>query len=283
MKYTRLSLKSLAITAAGCALLGVSATAFAVPILKNPQPFTIQEDGIPGSNPQTFVADRFAGSYNEVFTADTATTFTAKSVFSLGNYALGANGAIGSQLNSTVPGDNHGYGLYALLESSGTFTTSPSGVVSFTGTSNQIKLWADPKQDTTATVPTTSASAPFSLPGAGEDVLLGKALTGFGTGSFDSTAQAPGNFGIYFPDFTLTPDGKGYFIDPVPFYVRLQANGNFNPFDVPQEGDTFTIQGAANGYFAAVPGPGSLGLAMLGIALLGLGVITKRSRSSKGV
>lgn len=278
MKYTILSLKSLAITAAGCALLGISATAFAMPILTNAQPFTVDEGAIPDTPDLQFTADRFNGSYNEVFTALDGTNFQAKTVFSFGSYAYGTSGSITQWMGGP---ETTGYQLYALLDSNGTYTTS-GGVTSFIGSTNNIEIWADPLSDTDVSLP-GDATGSYSYIDNGDDILLASATAGFGQGSVNGPSLDPGNFGILFSDFSLTPTGEQYFIAPVPFYADLQAQGNFNTF-VPSAGQSSPIQGVANGYFGttAVPGPGSLGLAMLGLALLGLGFITKRSQSAKG-
>lgn len=280
MKHTRLSLKSLAITAAGCALLGVSATAFAVPIITNPQPFTIDEGSITGTSDNVFTATKFIANYNEIFTADSATEFTAKVIFGVSGYAF-ENSTSTTYINGPEP---DGYNLYGFLTSSGTYD-STGGVTTFTATSNTIQIFVDPDSDTVTDLPTTDAHGAFSRSNAVDDDLLASASDGFGQGQLaDSTQQAQGNFGILFSDFTLTAEGLDFFISPRPFYMDLQATGQFNPF-VPSAGNTNTFNGSVDGVFGplAVPAPGSLGLALLGMGLLGLGFMTKRSQSSKTV
>lgn len=282
MKHTILSLKSLAITAAGCALLGISATAFAVPIY-NPQPFTVDEGGLTGTPSNQFDADKFTASYNEIFTAGAGSTFAAKAVFGVQGYSLGGSAPSTTYINSPEP---DGYKIYGILASSGTFSTSGT-VTTINGTNNSLTFYVDLSGDTTYTVPDAdiggTVSDGITRTNTSDDLVLASSTTGIGQGSVDNDGSlAPGNFGILFSDFTLSSTGLNYFIAPTPFYMKFEANGNFNPF-TPAAGTSFNVNGGAEGFFAAVPGPGSLGLAMLGLALLGLGFITKRSQSDKSM
>ncbi len=81
-----------------------------------------------------------------------------------------------------------------------------------------------------------------------------------------------GFFDLVFDDFTLTDDGKGYFVSPTPFSLRVNVDGDFDNFLVV---GTQNIDGDVSAQFL-VPEPGSLILA--GLALLGLGVSSNRRK-----
>ncbi len=266
MKKTLLSL-------AMASTLGlVSASASAVGIFNE---FTVDEGSVPGATANIFEADKITGAYNETLTVNGDGTFDTTGYANWTAYLKNDGGtALTTQLGSF---GTAGYGMYAVFTSSGNLT--PTG---FNGTTGAFDLYIDPGQDTTFGVPATGTGA-VALGGTTADdykiafatnLIHGKGIVG-----------TPGAFDLWFDDFTLTTgdqngatagtqNGDLYFIQPRPFHMLVETNGDFDRFPtVPGPGDYTNITGDISAVFA-VPEPGTI--ALLGIGLLGMGMGLRR-------
>lgn len=237
--------------------------------------FTVNENTVPGTSPfgnSALLIDQFNGSYTEVLlpTILTSTTGTFTSVvdFNASGYLLDHN-PVGGLLGC---GASICYNIYALLTANGTFTCDnpgcATGDIHFVANNPAtVTMYVDPNQDHTPLGPVT-----------GDDYIIATATTLVtGSGVFRGGLNN-GDFEIIWSPVTLTTgsppkDGNSFFPTPRPFFLAIDANGNFteNPL-LANEG---VFHGSANAFFIQqVPEPGSM--ALVGLALVGMGFASRR-------
>lgn len=231
--------------------------------------FQVNEASVPGSTLGSVItADKLNGGFTEYVTLTGPGTFSAQAYANFGQFFKNeGTQLVGSLLNANIVFAPQGYAMYALFNASGTV----SGL-NFTGTAAEFHLYIDPDQDTT--FGTSNGVTPIATGNSGDDYEIAFSTTlGSGTGTLQS---APGAYNFDFTNFTLTADGKLFFISPNPFHMNVRVNGDNDqavplgaPFPLLVTGDVSAVFN--------VPEPGSL--ALVGLALTGLGVAARRRRA----
>lgn len=240
--------------------------------------FTVNTSALGGGGSMVpFTANDISGQYHEQLTFTSATTFTVALNFTAQGFNYDdTNPALTTSLNGAQTGLGVQYGLLALFNGTGTYSTS-GGVTTFTlNPGGALSLTYDKGANATFNAP-VSPGASYTINANGDLLtLLGSGNAIEGNGSENCTApNLCGSFGQS-STFALTPAGSSFFVSPVPFYGITLQSGQFEGFPV-VAGTTVTSSGSLNAVFATVPEP--MDVALVGMALLGLGLAIKRRRT----
>lgn len=241
--------------------------------------FTVQEGAIPGAFANAVTGDELKGTYIERVSGDfIAGSFVTAGVFNITSITLGGTN-VDSQLGSSAFNPNL-YLVYALFEFSGGLSVNAAGDIKFTPTVGSISIYADPLSNSSQVGSYTESTAGFVVNPAlaADDQLLGSTSTLIGGSGNARIGANSGDFAVTFDALSLTPLGQSYFIDPVPFYLRLRADGNFTSFTPNPTFPSFTESRVTGSGQVQLPEPASLGL--LGLVFAGLGAVGLRRRNA---
>jgi hypothetical protein len=259
---------------ATCAAL-VAGAAAATPIYPD---FTVDTSALAGGGKLgTFVANDISGQYHEQLTFTSASTF----VVTLDFVAQGFNyddsdASLSKSYTAGQSGLGANYGLLAILNGSGTYSTV-GGTTTFTlNPGGDLTLSYDLGANATFTAPAAPGGS-FSI-NANGDVITTLATGVAVTGNGSVGCSAPNLCGAFGQEtsFALTAAGASFFTAPNPFYNLSLQSGQVEGFPV-AVGTTVTSSGSLNAVFAPIPEPGSM--AMMGLALVGFMAVRNRRRA----
>lgn len=225
--------------------------------------FTVNEGVVAGAAPNTVVADSIDFSYEATISQTIVGAFdgVGDTFTETGNIGFSSfkNGILSppSQLNSIPPA---GYGIVGDFNATGNAAAFGGGIKAIFDTFN-LNLFIDANQD-----------------GIGETALGSASIFAFSEANI-FPGLANGDFDVQLL-FTPTAFGSTFFIDPVPFILRLEVTGVTTTITGPVSlTDSFVaeVDGSGNAFFQQVPEPTSV--ALCGIALLGLGLARKKNRA----
>jgi len=228
-----------------------------------------------------FNADNISGPYNELLTIDTDGSFDATAWWRGTSFGLGLD-TQNSSVTATGGVADQGYGLYVLFDASG--SVGPGG---FTAGTGNINIFLDPTRNTSFGFTGGDATDGVTTGNTGDDIFVGtSAFLRQGSGTFNPGLFDEGRFTLLFNEFSLSPQGSDYFVDPEPFFDALIVTGQFATSSgnlvAGTERTSFEItSSSADGQFGrVVPTPGALSL--MGVGLLALGFRARRQGVIKG-
>lgn len=281
--------RALVAAAATALFAGVASQAAAAP------QFTIDVSAITGaSTPELYTGDYFSGTSTELLEA-VGNTHTGSGWLEIASLSDGAVTQVG--FGGYAGAAAHLYVTFN-LESTLTSGTINAPGSTYTLTTLDFILWADPSKDTVLTAASVNPATPTDVNDvSGDDYALGfgqlisgaAGLTGLqggvgaylnsintfavcnGAGSADMGGEA-----VDATDICSNDTGVDFFVDPVPFYNIAFTEFNNTGQGIDIDGNFISITSASGGVdFNRVPAPGAL--ALLGIGLIGFGA-ARRSK-----
>lgn len=272
--------KALIAAAVGATLSAGSA--FAAPA------FTVNPNTLLGGNLfQTFTADFISGTSSELLALDPVTlTATGSGWVQFTSFSDGSNviGSGTSGLNFQFSSIT-GYKLYLTFDLKDTYNAANStGAFGAAGSSYDLtkldfQVWLDKDYDTTFTNASVAGAVPVgaTVNTGNADILLGSG--GLINGSAEFNAQGGvGQNAI--ATFSLTDDGKKFFIAPSPFYTVAFDEFNNTTQGLAIKDGYAAITNASGGidFNGKVPEPTTASL--IGMGLLGLGAMSRKRKAS---
>jgi hypothetical protein len=262
------------LVAAGAAL--VAGAAMATPIYPD---FTVDTSALGGGGKLgRFVANDISGQYHEQLTFTSASTFVVTLDFVAQGFNYDdTNAGLSKSYNAGQTGLGANYGLLAILNATGTYSTS-GGLTTFSlNPGGNLTVSYDDGANATFNAPAAPGGS-YTI-NANGDVITTLA-TGAGiVGNGSVGCSAPNLCGAFGQEtsFNLTSAGASFFVGPNPFYTLSLQSGQVEGFPV-AVGTTVTSSGSLNAVFTSpVPEPGSM--AMMGLGLVGFLAVRHRRRA----
>ena len=231
-----------------------------------------------GGSLGTFVANDISGQYHEQLTFTSASTFVVSLDFTAQGFNYDdTNAAASKSLSAGQTGLGSNYQLMAVLNGSGTYSTTGGTTTFSLMPGGNLTLSYDAGANASFDAPAAPGGS-FTIAANGDNITT--LATGSGiTGNGSVACTAPNLCGAFGQEtsFALTAAGSSFFVGPVPFYDLSLQSGQVEGFPVAVD-TTVTSTGTLNAVFASsVPEPASM--AMIGSALLGFMMMRRRRQN----